>query len=165
MPRTLDNTLTTRKGVNMKDKKEPRRYVGFEKNFARSEQQLRKERLAREYRASHPTRDFSATNVITLVFAIILVFCVFRLLFGNRPPLTFESFLSVLEDAPVVDISPIMQRLNDKLTITADWGVFNFLRDFFNLFTGLMSFGTFVSVSMSNFIIYLTYFLRFLIGV
>lgn len=75
------------------------------------------------------SRAWSFVGYFFLVaFCFLLVVSVFRVANGGYA-LTFQSFLDSIQNMP--SITDFVANLD--LTITADWGIFNFLRDFINV--------------------------------
>lgn len=82
-----------------------------------------------------------AGTALSVIVLVLLILVVMRfLLVPSAPIYTFESLLEVLQGTPTMQ--PWSQFLD--LTIYTDWGIFNFLRDFINLNTGIIEFGLWV---------------------
>ena len=81
--------------------------------------------------------------VFAIIFAVLLVIMVVKTASGN-PPVTFTSLLEFLStiERPFVNFS-----IGDY-TITADWGLINGLRDFFNVFMSLVGILVFTAKSL-----------------
>lgn len=100
----------------------------------------------------------SVRSIFSIIIIIIIGFSLIRVINGGSP-LTFSSFLDLLQNSPVINMP--FRWFND-LTITSDWGLFNFLRDFINLNAGIVSVLACIAVGFINFFIYVFYFLRFI---
>lgn len=97
-------------------------------------------------------------SIFKVLIAILIGVALVRVLSGNEI-ISFQTLLEYLGNAPVVNMP--FKFFND-LTIVGDWGLFNFLKDFFNLTTGVVSILVFLATGLINAIIYLTYFIRFI---
>lgn len=84
-------------------------------------------------------------NVLLVIFVTLFIVNYIRLSATNGGFFTFESLITQLSNVyafPIPNLS--------NLTITADWGLFNFIKSFINLFTSLLNFAVFFSVSAVN---------------
>ena len=114
------------------------------------------------FEASNDTANgFSSMyRVLSIVLSLLIVVALMRSLLGFQP-IYFSSFLESLSQSPTVDITLSMT----DLTIVGDWGLFDFLRNFINLFTGVISLLSFFATGLINLVLYLLYFSRFLFGI
>lgn len=96
-------------------------------------------------------------NLFFLLFCILLIFSLVRIL-NNGSPLTLSSFLDYLSTAPQL----VANGGFINLSIVADWGVFNFLRDFLNIFAGLLSCLIYLGSMIIQLITYIIWFLKYL---
>ena len=83
-------------------------------------------------------------EVLAIIFAIILIANLIRVT-SNSGFLTFESFINQCSNFTSI---PLI-RMND-LTISANWGLFNFFRDFINLFTAPLTVSIFLATNVIN---------------
>lgn len=97
-------------------------------------------------------------NILSLVLGLLLVVSVFKMLSGSNP-VTFGSLLSVVADAPEISMS---MTWFDSLEIVADWGAFNFFRDFINMMTGFYSVIEFCARGLIQVIIYVIWVAGFI---
>lgn len=108
----------------------------------------------------NPTGHFkgSTLSVFKVLVCILILVSLWRLL-GGVSPVSFGSFLEYMSNAPVISMP--FKFFND-LTIVSDWGLFNFIRDFINLNTGVIGVLVFLATGAINAIQYITYFIRFI---
>lgn len=103
-----------------------------------------------------------------LLLGLFLIVFVCRFLFSagsNKSPLTFASFLDWLQTADF-EVLPIMDLLKDNvLTITGDWGILSFLKDFLNTILSAVKLLVFLGGAVLNSISSISQFLQFLLGV
>lgn len=74
----------------------------------------------------------SVTRVLGVVVVVLIIFYLFWFCFlgsTNVPTPSFDYFLQIIRDCPVISTDWI----KSISTITVDWGIFNFLRDFINV--------------------------------
>lgn len=102
--------------------------------------------------------------ILKIIIALFLAFFIIafgRLLFlGTASSFAFEDFLQMLSLSSKPVISPIV-----NLTITADWGVFNFLRGFLNLFSGILTIIYFVGANLINVLGFIFHFISYIFGI
>lgn len=104
--------------------------------------------------------NYTFTRILSIVLCILIVIALLRSLTGAEP-LYFSSFLESLGNAPTVNwIVPA-----SDMTIGGSWGIFDFLRNLFNMFAEIFSVITFLVSGFANLIIFATYFLRTLFWV
>lgn len=85
-------------------------------------------------------------NIIISLFFIFFVICFGRFLFlGSSSGFVLEDFLQMLGTFSQPVLTPFI-----NLSITADWGVFNFFRGFLNLFGGVLSLIYFAGANLVN---------------
>lgn len=97
-------------------------------------------------------------NILSLILGLLLVVSVFKMLSGGNP-VTFNSLLSAVADAPEISMS---MTWFDSFEILSDWGSLNFLRDFFNMMTGFYSVIEFCARGLIQVIIYVIWVARFI---
>lgn len=95
-----------------------------------------------------------------IIFILLSISLYSYLSDGNMSDLTLQSFLDILADAPSVDVSWSMV----DLSITADWGTFNFLKEFFNLFISIIEFVLFIIGALWKGLNYILYIINSLFG-
>lgn len=89
-----------------------------------------------DFKESKSTQSESHNHINLFGFLIIILVIISLAHFlrtGNLSDITFKGFIEFLSNAPSFDISWSMV----DLTIYGDWGIFNFLREFFNWFTDI----------------------------
>lgn len=74
-------------------------------------------------------------RILSLIFSILLLVMIFRKFTGNNTTPTFTSFLEMLTNVK----TPSIPFVNYSFSSLGDWGVFNFLRDFLNVFVDLFN--------------------------
>lgn len=115
------------------------------------------------------TSRFSASNslgksVIFYIFAWCFFVSLFWRITGSDNIFTFTSLLEAFSSAPSIPTSWITSFVSNK--IVADWGVFEFLRNFLNSFVmPLLGTVSFVAVGVAQIITYATWILGTLFGV
>ena len=85
-----------------------------------------------------PDNEFKSVptgRILSLVFSILLLVMIFRKFTGNSNTPTFTSFLDMLTNVK----TPSIPFVNYSFSALGDWGVFNFLRDFLNVFVDLFN--------------------------
>lgn len=99
----------------------------------------------------------SVPNLIMIVFVMLLVYALFRVFFSSGQTLTFTGLLDTLANfkAPFPNLSIANN------AITAEWGIFNFFKDFLNIFINIFDFATFLAKSMTNLASYIFEIIRF----
>lgn len=97
-------------------------------------------------------------TVFSIIIVILLSISLIRVL-NSGDSISFSSFLEMLRDSPSINM-PF--RIFKDLTITADWGVFNFLRNFINVLGNITSVAVFISAGLANVLLYLVYFVRYI---
>lgn len=69
-------------------------------------------------------------RIFIAIFLALLIINTYLYLFNENYSLSFGEFFQKIADMPKIDTSII--KLNFQSAITANWGAFNFLRDFIN---------------------------------
>lgn len=104
-------------------------------------------------------------SLLGIILLVIILLNIPSLVAGNgtiSDYFSFHRFMSMLENVPKCDFTWI----NDVITtIVADWGVFNFLRDFINVLIKTLSGVTFICVGLGQVVLFLVYFIPFIFGV
>lgn len=112
---------------------------------------------------SERRRDFkTGLSILSLVFIIILAAGLLRKLSGGSSVPTFTGFLEMLTSVPDISIPFINAGIIQQL---GDWGIFNFLRDFLNIFIDLLNIVVFLCNGIVQINLYVIYFLRWFFGV
>lgn len=100
-------------------------------------------------------------RILTLIIVILLLLNLYSTLLGTgsiSSKFTFERLLYVFQDAPDV-VTPVRDWLHlDSWKITSDWGPFNFVREFINLFIDILHFLNFIVMGLVQLIVYVHYF-------
>lgn len=103
------------------------------------------------------SRFVDSIGILKIIFLLLLLVMVFRSLSGVNS-ISFTSFLTWLRD-----FHPLLQNFSFvDLSIVGDWGIFNFFKDFLNIFMQVISVAVFVCKAIVNFISYVFGFVRFL---
>lgn len=95
-------------------------------------------------------------RVLLIVSVCLVLLALIRTINGGTP-VTFSGFLEYVSNCP-----NITSRAWLDYTIYADWGVFNFLRDFLNIFTSLFSVLLYVFANLVQIVLYVGYFVSFI---
>lgn len=94
-----------------------------------------------------------ASTILRLVALLLLFISFCSILFGHGYHFSLKTLLETLTSLPQVEMSDILQKLTIS-SITSDWGVFDFLRDFINSciagLNGAWSFVAFLGVGFSQ---------------
>ena len=102
-----------------------------------------------------------AKNIILFTGSCIMILLLFIALIRNAQGwqhLSFSSFLDYLTTSPTI----IPSFSVTDFAIVSDWGIFNFFRDFFNIFTQTFGVLIWICSSIFNVLLYLFYFVRFI---
>ena len=100
-----------------------------------------------------------ASSVLVVIICVLLIFNFARSMISPDQFITFESLFQVLSGLEGIPLIPL-----NSLTITADWGILNGLRDFFNIFTGLFTYGIWFATSAINAVLFIFRILIFAFG-
>lgn len=100
----------------------------------------------------------SAIGVLKLILSFLLIFAVVGAL-RNQEIFTFRGFLDLLQNAPQIDLS----WLNWETINLGDWGLFNFLRDFFDFCIDIINVLAFAGTCIVQAILYVLYFVKALL--
>ena len=85
-------------------------------------------------------------SVMSTIMFLLLIITLFRTLIGRGDKiLTFEGLLNFLNNFPSFDIENL-----PNLTINGDWGIFNFFRNFLNIYTGALNLLIFLCANLYN---------------
>lgn len=81
-------------------------------------------------------------SIFLLIFLTLLALNMYLYVFADvantdYTPLTFTYFMQTLEEMPNMDVLFVNYNIIPKIVV--DWGVFDFLKDFINLFTNLIN--------------------------
>lgn len=95
--------------------------------------------------------------VASSIFVLLLIIALIRNVNGYNH-ISFSSFLDYLSNSPKV--IPLLS-ISD-FTITGSWGLFEFLRNFLNIFTQLFGIIIWFGSSIINIFLYAFYFLRYI---
>lgn len=100
----------------------------------------------------------SSGGFFRIAFFVLFVLMFYSVATGSSQEVTFSSLLDILSGAPVIDNSWV-QSFRD-LSISSDWGVFNFLRDFLNTLMQIISFALYIVSGLVQVVVYFAYFIR-----
>lgn len=104
---------------------------------------------------SQNVRTFDVVSILlTLMFTILLV----SVLTDTNREISLVGVLDYLESMPTIDFS--MFKLITNFEVTANWGVFNFARDIWNLMLGVTQFLATLAGILWNALFYFFGFLR-----
>ena len=95
------------------------------------------------------------------ILVVLIAFNIPRFLMGSGFNFSFQELLTTLINAPAIDITWVTNTIQ---SITADWGVLNFIRDFVNLLIDFFRTLAFWGTGVVQIITYLIYFLGKLFG-
>lgn len=111
---------------------------------------------------SIPISNTFGLSVFHYVFIILFIISFYYALIGRDFNLSFSGLLSILEEAPSIPTDWITDFAN--LTITGNWGVFEFLKTFLNTIMGIISFALYFVTGASQLVVYFGYFLGEIFG-
>lgn len=103
-------------------------------------------------------RQESTIGVLKLITIILLFFAIVGAL-RNQELFTFKGLLDLFQNAPQIDLS----WLNWETINLGDWGLFNFLRDFFNFFIEIVNVLAFAGTCIVQALLYVLYFIKALL--
>lgn len=104
-----------------------------------------------DYIRNNRSFSFKSTfSIVKLVFLILLAISLFVAV-SNGSPKSFESFIEYIANIELIPITDVALWFKE-LTIIADWGIFNFLRDIVNIITGAISLVAFLGITIVNFV-------------
>ena len=83
-------------------------------------------------------------EALAIIIAILFLANYIRLT-ANNGFLTFEALIERCSQFSSIGMTTLID-----LTITADWSIFNFLRDFINIFTSLFSVIMYLATNVMN---------------
>ena len=95
-------------------------------------------------------------SIFSIIFVILFLIAFIRFSL-NAEPITFSSLLLVLENAPSIDFSSVL----DFFQINGYWGMFDFLRNLLNSFGVVLGVLSFVVLNIFNMLLFLLYFYKF----
>lgn len=112
-------------------------------------------------KSSTITTTKKVPNPLFLVFGIILMFLIATALIRQSAGLSdisFGGFLNYISNTP-----SFIPRLNiTKFGIVGDWGLFEGLKNFFNIFAKMFGIIIYLGESLLNMLLTLFYFLRYI---
>ena len=92
-------------------------------------------------------------NTLSIIFSILLLVSLFRFLTGHGSQiLSFSGFLEMIHNVPTINVEIL-----NNFYITADWGAFNFFKEFLNFFAGLFSVVGFWFANLYNVLVFVIY--------
>ena len=111
--------------------------------------------VVRRYESMNKADNF--LSVVIVIFTILFIVSYVRSLVGAGE-ITFTSFLEFIQSVPEVSFASNFI----DLTILGDWGIFDFLRNFLNIFTNLMSVIVYLFGGLVQLLLYVVYIVRYL---
>lgn len=124
------------------------------RNIKRREKYLNY-RFKQNYNAMVAERGFGFFNVAFLMLFVIMFFSVAT---GSDQKITFSSLLEILADSPVISFDWVESFR--EISITSDWGWFNFLKDFLNLIIEVFGFLLYIVDGLIQVVAYIVYLFR-----
>lgn len=98
-------------------------------------------------------------TIIGYILLALLFVNLFRLLNGSADAsVSFAGFLEYVSNCPTIHFQSSL----NSFTITGSWGVFDFLRSFFNVFGAILGVLVYLFNSLLNMLMYVGYFLGYL---
>lgn len=122
---------------------------------------LRREGVRQEMDKFKKSNQASYSRLFLSILLILSLLLLFVSLFrkaNNGSDISFASFLDWLSNLNTFQFNVNIQ----DFFIYGNWGVFDFLRNFFNIFTGLFGVIVYLFSNLLNLFIYLTQFIVFL---
>lgn len=98
-------------------------------------------------------------RVLFVIICFVLLINIGRILF-NGSSVTFSGFLDFVSNT---NFSQINVNIRD-FTIVSDWGLFNFLKDFINIFASLMGVTFFMVSNLLNLLLFILNFVVYILG-
>ena len=121
-----------------------------------------REHLELDYRLRNSTSTNNHGGAVfgffKIVFFVLFIVMVFNVISSNDRVITFTSLLEGLEESPSVSSKWVTSFAAN--TISSDWGIFNFLRDFINSLIPIISFFLFIINGLVQVVFYFTYIIR-----
>ena len=105
-------------------------------------------------------RSFRDMGILGLVTILLILAVIFRVSSGFPNP-SFSSFLEVISNSPVFDISLSIP----SISTGNDWGIFEFMRNFINGLISITNFGVWLSTSLVEVLLFIFYFLGWIFGI
>lgn len=97
-------------------------------------------------------------RLLLVISFLILFIALFWLTRNTANPLTFAGFLEFLSGLNSVDVTFSIS----QFSISGNWGVLDFLRNFFNVFATFLGVIAWLGVNVYNVAMYLIQFIQFL---
>lgn len=106
-------------------------------------------------------KDFGSrsSQILGIILVIMLIAVAIRFAMGSESIPTFTGFLETLTSAPEINIPFLTQTTG---IIMADWGIFNFIRDFINTLMQIVDVLIFFFNGILSVLTYVVYFFRWL---
>lgn len=99
-------------------------------------------------------------DIVSIVLVLMFTILLFSVLTNNDRDVSLYGILDFLSQAKTITITDI--QIVENLTITANWGVFNFLRDWLNLFVGFFEFIAVLGSILINSFVYFWQFVKWI---
>lgn len=95
-------------------------------------------------------------NTFGLLFGLLVLINLYSILSGVGEFRGLEWLLNVMSNAPSIDVSWL--ETWGKMSISDDWGAFQFLANFLNKFNEFLNLCAFLSIGCINILLFLLYF-------
>lgn len=121
----------------------------------------------KEKKVNKDKRSDYTSPLLSIFAVIVLLIIAFNIpsLIRNDGSISyifsFERFMNMLTEVPTIDVKVVTNFIS---TISADWGTFNFLRDFINVFINIFSGVACIAVGIVQLVTFLVYFIPYIFG-
>lgn len=105
-------------------------------------------------------KEVLTTSILGLILLVLITANIYLFLYDENFSISFSDLFQKIQDMPRIDTSFI--QLNFESGINADWGVFNFAKDFLNGIWQIVGLALFVCVQIINCCVYLFQLVRIL---
>lgn len=115
-----------------------------------------------QYDRSEST-DIDGVGVFGVIFVILCLFAFSSALMGRDSSLSFTGLLNSISSMPTIDMTKVFGFVND-FSITSDWSVFNWFRDFLNnFFLPLFGVALYFCTAIAQLIVFLVWVFKFIV--
>lgn len=105
-------------------------------------------------------KDYTGFHIFNIIFLTILVMCVIRFTFTGTT-ITFTGFLEFLQSCPSINMP---NSVINTLAFSNSWGIFDFLRTFFNTLGIIFGTSLWLLTNLINGLMFIFYFIGFILG-
>lgn len=98
-------------------------------------------------------------NLFLYIAIALLIIILIRTIMGITEPFNLDTLLTILQNSPTIELT------SPNVTITGDWGIFDFLRNILNMFQHFVDFITSTIQLILNFFGFVSYYLFNFLGV